>query len=93
MSGQGEWAAWRMSNHAPAVAGETGRAGRGLTPSVGWVSRDPITGQPATVHDIGTITLLDDETVGGFERARGAAPRKPDAPRAEEAIRRVRDAW
>jgi hypothetical protein len=59
----------------------------------GWVNRDPITGQPASVRDIGTITVLDDETVGGFERARGAAPRRPDAPRAEEAIRRVRDAW
>jgi hypothetical protein len=69
---------------------EIWRAWRKRVVVEGWVSRDPITGQPATVHDIGTITVLDDETVGGFERARGAAPRRPDAPRAEEAIRRVR---
>ena len=72
---------------------EIRRAWRKRVVVEGWVSCDPIIGQPATVHDIETITVLDDETVGGFERARGAAPRKPDAPRVEEAIRRVRDAW
>ena len=69
---------------------EIRRAWRKRVVVEGWVSRDPLTGQPASVRDIGTITVLDDETLSGFERARGAAPRKPDAPRAEEAIRRVR---
>lgn len=59
----------------------------------GMISRDPITGRPETVHDVGTITVLDDESHGRFEDARGAGPPPADAPRPEEAIRRVRDAW
>lgn len=58
----------------------------------GWVSRDPFTGHPETIRDVGTIRIIE-EVHSGFERARGAAPRGPKAPRAEEAIRRVRDAW
>lgn len=59
----------------------------------GMISRDPITGRPEAVHNVGTITVLDDEPRGRFEDARGVAPPPVDAPLPEEAIRRARDAW
>lgn len=59
----------------------------------GLVSRDIVSGQPESVHDIREIVPLEKEAVGGFELARGAVPRPKGAPDAVEAIRRVRDAW
>ncbi len=57
----------------------------------GWISRDPDSGRPLSVRGITTVELLDEADVQGYRRARGALPRGT-APRAEERIRRLRDA-
>jgi len=59
----------------------------------GLISRDVMSGQPESIQDIGAIVILDEQPSGGFERARGVAPRPKGAPDAVEAIRLVRDAW
>lgn len=58
----------------------------------GWVSRDPKTGRPVTIRRITDVILLEDTPPGTYRRARGIAPIGPGDLRAEEAIRRVRDA-
>lgn len=58
----------------------------------GWVSREAETGRPISVRRVSSVNVLDEGDVRGYERARAARPRRPDEPRAEERIRRLRDA-
>jgi hypothetical protein len=58
----------------------------------GMVSRDPLTGRPLTVREIRRVEILDEGEPSGYERARGARPRRRDEAKAEERIRRLRDA-
>jgi len=58
----------------------------------GIVSRDARTGRPVAVRDIRRIARLDEAEATGYQRARGARPRRSDEARAEERIRRLRDA-
>lgn len=58
----------------------------------GWVSRDPLTGLPASVRRITNIEVLPDVPAGSFRAARGAVPRLKGEPLAEEIIRLIRDA-
>lgn len=57
----------------------------------GWISRDPDSGRPLSVRGVTTVEVLEETDVRGYQRARGALPRG-SAPRAEERIRRLRDA-
>lgn len=58
----------------------------------GWVTRDPGTGRPLSVRRVSEITVEEEGETRGYERARAARPRLPERPRAEERIRRLRDA-
>lgn len=58
----------------------------------GWVRRDPRSGRPLAVRNIMNITAQREPEPDIHRRARGAAPRDRDQMRAEDAIRRVRDA-
>jgi hypothetical protein len=59
----------------------------------GWLKRHAKTGRPLVVRRIRNIALLPEpDDALGYRQARGAVPRKPDQMRAEDAIRRVRDA-
>lgn len=58
----------------------------------GWVTRDPATGRPLSVRRVSAINVMEEGDVRGYERARAALPRLPEQPRAEERIRRLRDA-
>ena len=58
----------------------------------GEVSRDKVTGRPVAVRRIAAIRIQPESQKGSYLKARGSAPRKPGAPRAEEIIRRLRDA-
>lgn len=62
-----------------------------LTRVEGWVSRDRDSGRPLSVRRVTSVTVLDEGDLQGYLRARGALPRG-DGPRAEERIRRLRDA-
>ncbi len=58
----------------------------------GKVRRDTRTGRPLTVRSIRTISPTTEYERGAYRQARGAVPREPTEPRAEEVIRRLRDA-
>lgn len=58
----------------------------------GWVRRDRKTGRPLTARKIRSISPLGEPERGAYRAARGAVPRAPNEIRAEEAIRRLRDA-
>ena len=58
----------------------------------GLVSRDAEHGYPIAVRSITDIKIVPDAPPGSYKKARGAIPRKPDQPRAEEVIRKMRDA-
>jgi len=58
----------------------------------GMVTRDVPTGRPLAVRNIRRIQQLDEAEPTGYQRARGARPRGPNEPRAEDRIRRLRDA-
>ncbi len=60
----------------------------------GWVSRDP-EGRPTAVRRITVIRALgltEEGDPAGYMRARGVLARAEDTPRAEDRIRRLRDA-
>jgi len=58
----------------------------------GWVSRDPTGGRPVSVRRITDVEVLREPDPAGYQRARAVRPRPAGAPRAEERIRRLRDA-
>lgn len=58
----------------------------------GLVSRDAERGWPFAVRQVTRIEPVPDVPPGSYRRARGVLPRRPGQPRAEEAIRRTRDA-
>lgn len=58
----------------------------------GLVSRDAERGWPFAVREVTRIEPVPDVPPGSYRRARGILPRRPGQPRAEEAIRRTRDA-
>lgn len=58
----------------------------------GFVKRDPKTGRALTVRNIRNINLLAEPDPEAYKRARGAVPRLGDQERAEDVVRRVRDA-
>lgn len=58
----------------------------------GLVSRDAEHGYPIAVRSITDIKIVPDAPPGSYKKARGAIPRKPGQPRAEEVIRKMRDA-
>lgn len=58
----------------------------------GWVSRDPTSGRPVSVRRITDVEVLREPDPAGYQRARAVRPRPAGAPRAEERIRRLRDA-
>jgi hypothetical protein len=58
----------------------------------GMVTRDAQTGRPLTVRNVRHIHKLNEAEPTGYQRARGARPRGHNEPRAEERIRRLRDA-
>lgn len=58
----------------------------------GEVTRDALTGRPLAVRRVFNIQVLPEGQRGSYLKARGITPRGLGAPRAEEVIRRVRDA-
>jgi hypothetical protein len=58
----------------------------------GILSRDPETGRPVSIRRVQNIHFVQDSPPGSYREARGAVPRDPHAPTAEEAIRQLRDA-
>ena len=58
----------------------------------GRISREVSTGRPTAIRNIMNVEILQDVPSGSYRLARGAVPRPPDAPLAEEVIRRLRDA-
>jgi len=58
----------------------------------GEVNRDAITGRPIAVRRVSSIQIMPEGQPGTYLKARGIAPRGAGAPRAEEVIRRLRDA-
>ncbi len=58
----------------------------------GRVYREASTGKPVTIRQIMNVEILPDVPPGSYRQARGAVPRPPGAPLAEDAIRRLRDA-
>ena len=58
----------------------------------GKISRDWETGIAKTVRDLLDVEILEEPEPGAFRKARGAVPLRPGDPRAEEVIRRFRDA-
>jgi hypothetical protein len=58
----------------------------------GWIKRDPVTGRPVEIGPVEDVVVLPDVTPGSYRMARAIAPARPDAPSAEDAIRRLRDA-
>ena len=58
----------------------------------GWVRRDKLTGRPRSIRHITAITPVSEAEPLSWQRARGAVPREPETPRAEDVIRRLRDA-
>ena len=57
----------------------------------GLVSRDAEHGWPLAVRQVTRIEPVPEAVPGAWRKARGAIPRQPGQPRAEEAIRRLRD--
>ncbi len=58
----------------------------------GFVRRDPKTGRALTVRNIRAITTLPESEPTAYRKARGAVPRAGGGERAEDVIRRLRDA-
>ena len=58
----------------------------------GKISRDPARGLPIAIRNIMDVKILPEVEPDSYRKARGAVPRPPGAPLAEEAIRRLRDA-
>ena len=58
----------------------------------GRISREANTGRPLAIRNIMNVQILEDAPPGSYRLARGAVPRPPGSPLAEEAIRRLRDA-
>lgn len=58
----------------------------------GLVSRDPVTNVPLTVRQVTNVTIFEDPPPDAWLAARGAV-RAPEAPAAEDVIRKLRDAW
>ena len=58
----------------------------------GLVQRDSWTGAPLAIRRITSITPVVEGESGEWRRARGAVPRGPSDSRAEDVIRRLRDA-
>lgn len=58
----------------------------------GLVWRDAERGWPFAVREVTRIERVPEVPPGSYRRARGILPRRPGQPRAEEAIRRTRDA-
>jgi len=58
----------------------------------GEVSREMETGRAVAIRHITDIKVLFEPERGSYLRARGIAPRKQDAPLAEDVIRQLRDA-
>ncbi len=58
----------------------------------GTITREWETGIAKTVRDLLDVEILEEPEPGAFRMARGAVPRRPGDPSAEEAIRRFRDA-
>jgi hypothetical protein len=58
----------------------------------GLVSRDPASGQPATIREISRIEVVPDQEPGSFRRAIGALEGRHVRLSPEDAIRRLRDA-
>ena len=58
----------------------------------GWVQRDRWTGYPVSIRRITAITPVAEGEPMAWRKARGSVPRGPDASRAEDVIRRLRDA-
>ena len=58
----------------------------------GLVSRDAEHGWPLAVREVTRIEPVPEVPPGSYRLARGVLPRRPGQPRAEEAIRRTRDA-
>jgi hypothetical protein len=58
----------------------------------GVVSRDPLTGRPLSVRQVRDIRPLPEAEPQAWRRSRGAVPRRKGEPRAEDRIRRLRDA-
>jgi hypothetical protein len=58
----------------------------------GLVSRDPLSGRPVSVRQVRSVRLLPEAQPQAWRRSRGAVPRRAGEPRAEERIRRMRDA-
>ena len=58
----------------------------------GLVTRDPVTGLPATIRQVRNIEFLPESARGSYRNARGVLPFSPDEASPEEVIRRLRDA-
>ncbi len=58
----------------------------------GWVTRDPVSGRPATIRQVSKLTFLAETVPGSYRNARGAVPAGPEDPSPEDLIRRLRDA-
>jgi hypothetical protein len=58
----------------------------------GWVQRDGSTGRPLSIRRITAITPVTEQGPHSWDSARGSVPRGPEASRAEDVIRRLRDA-
>lgn len=56
----------------------------------GWITREVETGRPRKL-DVDRI-VVEPSDIGDYRRARGVIPRSADEPRAEDVIRRIRDA-
>lgn len=82
-----------VSVHLDPGAEETMRGAWGNEAAVeGWVTREARTGRPIMVDRVRSVQVLSELEPGGFRRAKGALPRDPDEPRAEQIIRMLRDA-
>jgi hypothetical protein len=58
----------------------------------GWIKREPTTGRPVEIDPVDRIEILPEVVPGSFRRARAVAPARPDTPRSDVVIRRLRDA-
>lgn len=58
----------------------------------GWVKRDPEHGRPTTIRDITAVTILPDDDIRGYRRARATMPWMSQGENPEDVVRRIRDA-
>lgn len=59
----------------------------------GLIQRDPETRRPRSIRQIRQVQRVDERERWDWRRARGASPQNLGGRSAEEAIRKVRDAW